>query len=231
MIPFPFFAVHLPATEYSYWARPWLIFFLVMHFLYGLAFCVLPGPAIQGVMVWLVALLGLFGVCGEIDIRMLIIWAIMCFMSGLTGLALVLDLGVKDNFSTMGKMMRSCDDADKDVKEQTKGTELEGKDVHFPCGAIGTFGAIMICLGPFIFFIPCYFVYRMYKESSDYVEQGEAQFDQEQQRRATRRQTGFGDGGGGGGGGGERQSLNQGRQRQSQYQAFQGEGRRLGVDE
>ena len=120
MIPFPFFAVHLPPTEYSYSARPWVIFFLVrrvvvlqnvaqlivlqqlqfkmflhaldydvpacsllefshvshqklpmktffvriclwranhnskrefaevLHFLYGLAFCVLPGPAIQG---------------------------------------------------------------------------------------------------------------------------------------------------------------------------------------
>merc|ERR1719387_1642594 len=169
-------------------------------------------------MVWLVALLGLFGVCGEIDIRMLIIWAIMCFMSGLTGLALVLDLGVKDNFSTMGKMMRPCDEVEKDVQEQVKGTELEGKDVQFPCGPVGIFGVIMICLGPFIFFIPCYIVYRMYKESSDYVEQGEAQFNQEQQRRQTRRETNMG-------GGGERQSLNPGRQRQSQYQAFQGEGR------
>merc|ERR1719324_1900892 len=60
-------------------------------------------------MVWLVALLGLFGICGEIDIRMLIIWAIMCFMSGLTGLALLLDIGVKDNFKTMGRMMSPCD--------------------------------------------------------------------------------------------------------------------------
>merc|ERR1719387_2842879 len=177
-------------------------------------------------MVWLVALLGLCGLCGEIDIRMLIIWAIMCFMSGLTGLALVLDLGVKDNFKTMGKMTRPCDEVEKDVQEQVKGTELEGKDVQFPCGPIGIFGAVMICLGPFIFFIPCYIVYRMYKTSSDYVEQGGAQFE-EQQRRPTqnRRETGFG----GGGGGGERQPLNPGRQ-QSQYQAFQGEGRRLGAD-
>merc|ERR1719506_1259094 len=161
-------------------------------------------------MVWLVALLGLIGICGEIDIRMLIIWAIMCFMSGLTGLALVLDLGAKDNFKTMGKMTRPCDEVEKDVKQQVKGTEMEGKDVQFPCGPVGIFGVIMICLGPFIFFIPCYIVYRMYKESSDYVEQGGAQAEQnqEQQRRqTTRRQTGFG-GDGGGGGGGERQSLN-----------------------
>merc|ERR1719453_2524985 len=164
-------------------------------------------------MVWLVALLGFFGICGEIDIRMLIIWAIMCFMSGLTGLALVLDLGVKDNFKTMGKMMRPCDEVEADVKQQVKGTEMEGKDVQFPCGPVGIFGVIMICLGPFIFFIPCYIVYRMYKESSDYVEQGEAQF-QNERRQTNRRQTGFG----GDGGGGERQSLNPGRQRQSQYQ-------------
>merc|ERR1719321_762760 len=156
-------------------------------------------------MVWLVALLGFCGLCGEIDIQMLIIWAIMCFMSGLTGLALVLDLGVKDNFKTMGKMTRPCDEVQKEVQNDVRGTELEGKDVQFPCGPVGIFGVIMICLGPFIFFIPCYIVYRMYKESSDYVEQGGAQFEQnqEQQRRQTRRQTGFG-----GDGGGERQSLN-----------------------
>merc|ERR1719454_1341742 len=121
-------------------------------------------------------------------------------------------------------MMKPCDEVEEDVKEQVKGTDLEGQDIQFPCGPVGIFGVIMICLGPFIFFIPCYIVYRMYKESSDYVEQGEQQFENER-RQTNRRQTGFG--GDGGGGGGERQSLNPGRQRQSQYQAFQGEGRRL----
>jgi len=99
VIPMPF---SMPAsstpTNYALDTRPKIIFLLVLQYYY--AVCAMIGPApvnntATSLMLLLTAALGTYAVWDGVDVRMVLFWAVLGLMNGISGLALFIDASMK----------------------------------------------------------------------------------------------------------------------------------------